>query len=208
MAPSAFLKPPPWHRVESFLGDALVEDLFALAKARRADFRETRIGAGDGMVHDRAYRQSLILPHGGAVLQPLLHDRFAEILPAAVAALKVTPFACAQIELQLVAHGDGAFYREHIDIGVGSTPANRTRALTGVYYFHRQPKRFTGGELRLWALLPAPDGTRAFTDIPPDHDTLVLFPSWAPHEVRPVACPSGEFLDSRFAVNCWFHGGG
>jgi Rps23 Pro-64 3,4-dihydroxylase Tpa1-like proline 4-hydroxylase len=45
----------------------------------------------------------------------------------------------------------------------------------------------------------------AFVDIEPANDTLVFFPSWYPHEVLPVSCPSGRFEDSRFAINCWVH---
>ena len=40
-------------------------------------------------------------------------------------------------------------------------------------------------------------------DVAPEKDSLLIFPSWALHEVMPVVCPSGEFADSRFSVNCW-----
>jgi Rps23 Pro-64 3,4-dihydroxylase Tpa1-like proline 4-hydroxylase len=73
--------------------------------------------------------------------------------------------------------------------------------LSGVYYFHRRPKAFAGGELRLHAI-GDPD---RFVDIEPVHNALLVFPAWAPHEVRPISCPSGAFVDARFAVNCWFY---
>jgi Rps23 Pro-64 3,4-dihydroxylase Tpa1-like proline 4-hydroxylase len=31
------------------------------------------------------------------------------------------------------------------------------------------------------------------------------FPSWAPHEVMPISCPSKRFTDSRFAINYWVY---
>jgi Rps23 Pro-64 3,4-dihydroxylase Tpa1-like proline 4-hydroxylase len=37
----------------------------------------------------------------------------------------------------------------------------------------------------------------------PRNNRLIAFPSFVPHEVRRVACPSGEFADSRFAINVW-----
>jgi Rps23 Pro-64 3,4-dihydroxylase Tpa1-like proline 4-hydroxylase len=99
-----------------------------------------------------------------------------------------------------VAHSDGALLRRHIDMqrapGVSSV-----RVLSGVYYLHREPKVFTGGLLRIYSLL-APG---RFVDIEPVHNTLVTFPAWVPHEVLPVSCPSGDFMDSRFAVNCWLY---
>jgi hypothetical protein len=62
-----------------------------------------------------------------------------------------------------------------------------------------------GGVLRLHSL--ADHHEAPFIDIEPDFDTLVFFPSWFPHEVLPVLVPSGRFLDSRFAINCWIHRG-
>lgn len=95
-------------------------------------------------------------------------------------------------------------YNKNIDTFTARPDAQSERALTGVHYFHRTPKGFDGGELRLHALAPAADGTRAFVDIAPACDMFILFPSWVPHEVRRVSCPSGAFADSRFALNCWY----
>jgi Rps23 Pro-64 3,4-dihydroxylase Tpa1-like proline 4-hydroxylase len=100
--------------------------------------------------------------------------------------------------LELVAHGDGAFFARHFD----TTAHHRRRIISTVYYFHALPKAFSGGVLRLHSMAATGrDGT--FIDIPPDYDTLVFFPSMFPHEVLPVKSPSGKFLDSRFAINCW-----
>jgi SM-20-related protein len=55
--------------------------------------------------------------------------------------------------------------------------------------------------LRLYAI-GDPAG-QTFIDIEPVHNSLLVFPSWAPHEVMPVSCPSQRFMDSRFAINCW-----
>ena len=75
------------------------------------------------------------------------------------------------------------------------------RALSGVYYLHRAPKGFSGGALRFYAIGDA----NRFVDVEPVHNSLLVFPSWAPHEVMPISCPTGAFMDSRFAVNCWLH---
>lgn len=201
MAISALMVPPPCLRIEGFLGADLTQRLLAYAQDRQAGFEES--GVGQGREVNRQIRQSQMLWDFGD-LQPVLRQRFEAVLPRAVRELRLSPITLARLELQLVAHGDGAFYSEHIDTQTGDTEKSTARVLTGVYYFHRQPKHFTGGELRLLAFAPETDGTRRFIDIAPDHDVFVLFPSWAPHEVRPVSCPSGDFMDSRFAINCWF----
>ena len=58
------------------------------------------------------------------------------------------------LETELVAHGDGAFYTRHIDTHTAhdDDDVNQIRLLSGVYYFHAEPKAFTGGALRLHAI--------------------------------------------------------
>ena len=105
-------------------------------------------------------------------------------------------------QMEIVAHGDGAFYRPHTDTYTGDeyTPGGRRR-LTMVYYFHRQPRCFTGGRLRIFDL-----GGGQSIDIEPVHDSLLVFPSYARHEVETISCPDGAFADGRFAVNIWLCG--
>ena len=110
----------------------------------------------------------------------------------------LTAFEVSQVELELMAHGDGAFYKRHLDTQTGGDARSR-RLVSGVYYFNHRPKAFSGGALRLYAI---GDDDR-FIVIEPVHNSLLVFPSWAPHEVMPVSCPSKAFVDSRFAVNCW-----
>ena len=102
-----------------------------------------------------------------------------------------------RFDASLVAHHDGAHYKPHVNTG----GAYRTRAISAVYYFHRHPKGFEGGELRLFRL----DRPGAYEDIEPADNMMVAFPAMVPHEVRPVRCPSGDFADSRFAINLWVH---
>jgi SM-20-related protein len=114
----------------------------------------------------------------------------------------VPPFVPEQIELELAAHRDGGFYRTHIDTHTGPAQEGdgRDRMLTMVYYFHRTPRAFSGGEIALYPFVPGGDPVL----IEPADNRLVAFPSLALHEVRPVACPGDDWADARFAVNIWF----
>jgi len=65
--------------------------------------------------------------------------------------------APVSLELKLTAHGDGAYFRPHIDMSIGpdrqplgATPGE-DRLLSAVYYFYAEPKAFSGGQLRLYA---------------------------------------------------------
>lgn len=153
---------------------------------------------------DRSIRRSSIIRDLGEVREAVA-TRLGAIAERATRELNLPPLATGSLELELAAHGDGAYYREHIDTATGNPGSTTARALAGVCYFYRQPKAFSGGELRIHAIAPAGAGARLFADIVPDCGLLLLFPAWAPHEVRPVNVPSGAFLDSRFAINCWFH---
>ncbi len=198
-----FEEPAPHHCIKGFMGSAMIERLLDWALSQEVAFVPTRVGNGQEGVVNPAIRSSLLLRDFGDLRQEL-EARFATILDEAVRVLRLSPLQQPHLELELVAHNEGAFYNEHIDTFTARPDAQSDRALTGVYYFHRTPKGFSGGELRLHAIAPAADGTRCFTDITPDQDMFVLFPSWVPHEVRKVSCPSAAFADSRFAINCWY----
>ena len=80
------------------------------------------------------------------------------------------------------------------------------RYLTYVYYFNRQPKGFSGGELRVYDdVLRNNKLARAetFQTIQPLHNRLVLFWARTMHEVMPVRVASRAFADARFTVNGW-----
>ncbi len=189
----------PAHRViHAFLPQDMVEGLIEHARANQSRFEPTGVANGVNLV----FRISSATRFLGG-FRPLLGQRILDIVPRLTAELQMKQFAPHRIELELVAHNDGAFYTRHIDTLTLQAGAGFTRALSGVYYFHRAPKAFTGGALRLYPVSRYAVGRSA--DIQPEHNTLLLFPSVAPHEVLPVQCPSGEFMDSRFAINCWVH---
>lgn len=190
---------PPHHVLEGFLSTAEAECLLAHAARHEAAFTPTRVGTHAERRVSPAIRVSTSVRDLGE-FQPLLRRRLRGMAEELAALLRLSAFATSRVELELVAHGDGAFYRRHIDTRTVAD-TDHIRVLSGVYYFHRQPKGFSGGALRLYAI---GDDDR-FVDIEPTHNTLLVFPAWAPHEVRPVSCPSGEFMDSRFAINCWLH---
>lgn len=188
---------PPYRIIDGFLGEELIERLLEFAQSREADFVPTTVGKHEGRPNPEV-RVSRVLRDFGALL-PEIEARFKEPMQQAVKDLRISPFDLAKCEIELVAHNDGAFYKRHIDTQTGIPDAKSQRTLTGVLYFHLLQKKFSGGEFRLFSL-----NYQNFIDIEPEMDRLVLFPSWAPHEVMPVSCPSGKFEHSRFAINCWY----
>jgi Rps23 Pro-64 3,4-dihydroxylase Tpa1-like proline 4-hydroxylase len=188
---------PPFRVRPEFLAPELVRDLLDFAIGRQADYQPTGVGPDVASSVKPAVRVSLGLQDLGS-FEPLLAAAVRAAAPDLLAELGMPPIEISQIELQLVAHGDGAFYKRHIDTAtVGDMRA--PRILSGVLYFHREPKAFSGGALRLYAI--GDEGR--FVEVEPERNALVVFPSWAPHEVMPVSRSSSDFADSRFAINCW-----
>jgi SM-20-related protein len=190
------------HRIlPDWLGEPQAARLLAYSLAAEAHFTPTRLNdRGTGRL-DSVVRQSSVLKDLGA-FAGLLHRKALALQDGLETAFDMqhTPVNSTQIEV--VAHGDGAFYRPHTDTYTDDeyTPGGRRR-LTMVYYFHRRPRRFTGGRLRLFDR-----GGEQSIEIEPTHDSLLVFPSSARHEVETISCPGGAFADSRFAVNIWLCG--
>ena len=136
----------------------------------------------------------------------VVETRIQQVIPELINDLRLSRFETGLIDLQMVSHGDGGFYTRHIDTFTGKDrPAQGDRVISCVYYFFREPKAFTGGELRLHPLRTKTAPAPAIVDLPIANDTLIAFSSWLPHEVLPVSSPSLEFANSRFSINCWVH---
>ena len=211
-APAAARIMTPYLVQRDFLSGVEQAALLAWALGNEGRFAPAGIGGAGGVGVNAAVRRSVSLRDLGptaVVLKARLKDRAA----AFVESLQTAPFAVSYVELELVAHNDGAFYGRHRDVSTGDVAGQSHRVLSGVYYFNREPRGFSGGCLRLHAIRPldtdvAGEGGEpdpGAMDVAPEQNTLVVFPAWAPHEVMPVSCPSGAFADSRFAVNCWLH---
>jgi SM-20-related protein len=195
-----FNRIPAYGLIHDWLGRETVEQLLRFAQSNEPRFEDTRVTHKEGERVDITHRVSRKLANLG-VLDSKLRGALETILPDIFTKLGNKSFIPSKIEVELVAHGDGAFFARHID-----TITDTDRVISVVYYFHALPKAFSGGVLRLHSL--AASGRQGtFVDIAPDHDTLVFFQSFVPHEVMPVKCAGGQFLDSRFAVNFWIYRG-
>ena len=198
---------PPHAIRRDFLPAPLAAQFLTFVGAHEARFAPSALY---GRVIDPTRRNSRTTRALGPLADEL-RRHFAAALPGLVDALRVNAFVPAHFEIEQAAHGDGAFFKPHIDTVTGpEEPVETDRVLSCVWYFHVEPKRYSGGALRLHRIGThrigtGPAGSAQGVDIEPEANMLVAFPSWAPHEVLPVSCPSERFMDQRFAVNCWVH---
>jgi Rps23 Pro-64 3,4-dihydroxylase Tpa1-like proline 4-hydroxylase len=185
--------------IDDFLSPAEHADLLLLATASEEHF-ETGTVAGDAA----GYRQNLAIPgFGDSAHARLLQNRILVWYPLLARSLGLSVVPLGEVESQLTAARSRQFYKVHADAG-----PNAPRELSCIYYMHRQPRGFAGGELRLYDAVES-DGERRAADtfafVEPRANRLVAFRSDEFHEAMPVRCPSGDFADSRFAVTTWLH---
>lgn len=107
------------------------------------------------------------------------------------------PSEC-KFEIEAVQNGDGAFFATHTDTTRG--PLATRRVISAVYYYSKNPRVFSGGELKLYSL-----DRSASICVEPEDNSIVFFSSMFAHEVLPVSLKTGAFGDGRFSVNCWVH---
>lgn len=108
--------------------------------------------------------------------------------------LRLKPFPIRGRDLNCVAYNDGGFLKRHKDI----IPQNLyPRRVTWIYYFFREPKAFTGGELVFF------QGDSEITRVTPSSGLLVAFPSEIPHAATSVSVSDPSFENGRFSINCF-----
>lgn len=111
--------------------------------------------------------------------------------------LAVDPFVVTEMPLTLVNGLDGHCGLPHADSLDG-----RYR-ISLLYYFHRTPKAFRGGDLEFYETNPSsPNGhsEAALAGIDYEDNLLIAFPSHIFHGITDVRCESDDFADGRFAA--------
>jgi hypothetical protein len=184
-------------------GKTTVAELLSYVADRQADFAQARVRnriSGEGRV-DYGLRNSLSLGDLGP-FRALFETYVRATMASAITGLGLTEPAVEPHGFEIIAYPDGSRFGAHIDTDERLT---RVRVLSCVYYFAVTPPGFSGGELRLYGLPTLSGGPVRFIEIVPETDTMVVFPSWLRHEVRPVRVPSAAWLDGRFTLNCWLH---
>ena len=206
---------PPFARIDDFLEPTDHDALLEWVLANPDQFAPATVTKGQLESENKVDLSKRICATSRDLgpLGPVLRERFMAAAPDLMAQAGIR-FSADWLELELAAHGDGAFFTPHTDLSVGasrrplSDAPGHDRRLSAVYYFHARPKGFSGGDLILYRFGAAPKGAGQEPAnqivIEPNDNRLVAFPSWVQHEVIRVSCPSDRFEDRRFAVNCWY----
>lgn len=156
-------------------------------------------GSLEGGVEIGKGRMGWIMPEAeqpevvGEVFVPFL----LSCLDAGCTRLGIDQFVEPDIEIQLTAYHNRGGYDRHVDDGSNRSDRGwslKRRRLSFVYYFHAEPKPFTGG-----ALVFPEHGV----ELAPRQDTMVCFLPHQPHAVYPVFTGSKAPESCRFTINGW-----
>lgn len=190
--------------LDEFLSPQEVAELTAFALEHEADFQASEVispATGGGVVNYDRRRSRVLMDLGRQ--QDLMIDRIKSVLPQVLQQLEMEEFTVADVEAQITASNDEDFFHFHSD---NASEQAASRYLTFVYFFHREPPMFEGGELRIHDA-HLEDGVYVseggYQTIIPQQNQIVFFPCELMHEITPVKCASQSFADSRFTVNGW-----
>ena len=196
--------------LDEFLAPQELDELISYALQQEAEYQSSGVvsPSGDPGVIDYNHRRSRVLMDLGKHEKVIL-ERIRGVLPRVLDQLGIEEFPVTHVEAQITASNDGDFFGAHSD---DSHELIASRRLTFVYFFHREPRQFEGGELRLHdsrgSERPVGTGsyqTGSYQTIVPQQNQIVFFPCSLLHEITPVECPSRAFADSRFTLNGWLH---
>ncbi len=190
--------------LDEFLAPQELAELTRFTLDHEADFEASEVISphSEGGVVNYEHRSSRVLMNVGKCQEVML-DRIRTALPQVLGKLGMEKFTIAGVEAQITASNEGDFFHFHSD---NASERVASRYLTFVYFFHREPRGFDGGGLRIHDARLAngeyvSEGT--YQTIIPQQNQIVFFPCEMLHEITPVKCSSQRFADSRFTLNGW-----
>lgn len=206
-APEPVGNVPPYVRIDEFLTPDENAQLLEDALANEQKFEGSSVITDSEKQEDDNVRKSRVLfAVKDMKWRSVFINRIKLHLPHIASTLGVENYEFDDTEIQLTASNDGDFFKRHADADRNEA-AVAGRTITFVYYFHRLPKPYSGGDLLLYDNnfgQSAHERGSNVTTIAPENNCLVAFSSHQLHEVDMVRCPSREFADSRFTINGWF----
>jgi len=190
--------------LDEFLAPQELEELMRFTLDHESDFSASTVvspSAESGVINYDHRRSRVLMDL--AQHQDVMLNRIKTVLPQVLEQLGMEEFSIADVEAQVTASNDGDFFHFHSDNG---SERVASRHLTFVYFFHREPRQFEGGELRIHDSR-LKEGSYvsegSYQAIVPQQNQIVFFPCEMLHEITPVKCASQLFADSRFTLNGW-----
>lgn len=188
---------PCCHIVPGFLDEAELKSLLKMVEYRVGDFAPSCVEQTGSDI-----RHSSVLYNLGQ-FRELFEKKILCLFPVILSSLGLQPMSISEFECQITAHGNAGAFGLHCDLTSDEFLVGGQRTVSFAYYFHVEPRQFSGGQLRISNFEPGKETDETLAVLEPRNNTIVFFPSTLYHEVMPVVCSTLSFLDGRFSVNGW-----
>ena len=196
------IRPAPFVRMTNFLAPDECDRLLALGLAARERLAPAMVGSASHERVDPEVRVTLEVRDRRTAkdVRLRIEPKVRSLVPEVLARLRMDGIGRCSIEMSMRVYLDGGFYKAHRD---NSGQLQRQRKLSFVYFLHREPRRFSGGDLLLHDTDTDANAysLAVFSRIVPLRNSIVFFPCGYWHQVTPVQCGTDDFGDGRWAVN-------
>lgn len=193
--PQTGFAPAPFVLWQNLLDGPSNQAMFDEVIARQESFRPTELSKLDP--YGKQGRANLVnydTGRSGVLMRTLVEQQLAHLCER----LNMPVFTLDLFHLKFASYLHGDFFHAHQDNGSN----NPDRRISFVYYFNREPKPFSGGDLILYDSRFAPRAyvRSQYTRIIPQNNSMIFFPSEYFHEVLPIESQNRAFMDSRFTM--------
>ena len=192
------IRPAPFVRMTNFLAPDECDRLLALGLAARERLVPAQVGHGRVAPEVRVNLE-IRSQSTAAEVHLRIAPKVRSLVPEILERLRMDGIGRYSIEMCMCVYLDGGFYKAHRD---NQSESNRQRKLSFVYFLHREPRRFSGGDLLLHDM-DTDAGSYSpgeFSRIVPLRNSIVIFPCGCWHQVTPVQCGTDDFGDGRWVV--------
>jgi len=203
LAKSTEPAPSPVIVIDGFVPDTMISEILDQVATNRDQFEQARVGIIADTENDDARITSVF--HKYTAGRDFILSRIRALQPDACRLLGIPDFTIGHMETKITNYTTGGHFHPHQDATEWSQGQRRT--LSWLLYFHRQPKKFTGGDLYMLDTYPGDETTPKhyiqdkYTRIEPANNRLVMFRSADYHAVAPTILHGDDFMDGRMAVS-------
>lgn len=192
--------PSPFQLFDNFLPNRQIKDVWTLYKNNAIEFKPSTVGSSGQETVDQVTRSSVLTDLKQLKEIDFFINALSPILSSCYTQFGICFPEKEHLLVQLTSHLNGDFYGLHNDAGE-TAPG---RKLSYVYYFHSQPKAFTGGDLHLYDTNEKDEKCgNSYTCITPLHNRLIVFPSQFFHQVTTVQLEDNLDANGRHSINGW-----
>ncbi|WP_444995381.1 2OG-Fe(II) oxygenase [Aliikangiella sp. IMCC44359] len=184
--------------IDDFLTSESINLILEHVLAHKNDFRKANIDSNNPYYAPNK-RATMVLDEL-AQYKNLFADFWANNFDSICEMLGISSFKMKTGEMKITNHINGGFFQTHADNT--TLFGDSKRVISWLYYFCRQPKQFSGGDLFAFDTDVENQFYKEgkFTKIEAKHNRFIAMPSCYYHAVSPVIMPSGDFEDGRMAV--------